>query len=361
MSNHILIAFASGTGSTGEVADTIGEVFKEAGATVDVRPVSDVDEIAPYSAIVVGSSIRAGRWLPDGVDFLADFQEALAAVPVALFTTCLTMVDDTEDNRRTVMAYMAPVLAHLPATRPVGIGLFAGSMDPAMRLILPPGAGPHGDYRNWGAIREWAVAICPALLTGAGHSPPEVMDLSGEILAFTDLSHSDLSRVDLQGTNLHRSDLHDTSLAEANLSETDLTRADLHGSNLENANLHWSNLKKSNLREADLRQANLMGADLQDADLSGADLSRATLNGAILKNANLQQADLSHADLNWADFSGARLDGADLSYASLGWANLSNVALEQVKLQGAKYNAYTRWPRGFSPAEAGCDLVIISY
>ena len=180
------------------MADAIGDVIRGEDVTVDIRPAGPVEDIGNYSAVVVGSSIRAGRWLPDAVDFLADFQEALARLPVAFFTTCLTMVDDTDANRGTGAGlHRARAWRGVPAVKPVGIGLFAGSLDPTRRrLILPPGAGPHGDYRNWEAIRAWATAIRPALLAGDVHRLPDVTDLSNTVLAYTDLSQSDLSQVD---------------------------------------------------------------------------------------------------------------------------------------------------------------------
>ena len=70
MSKRILVAYASGSGSTREVAAAIGEAVAEEGAPVDVYAVQDVTSVADYSALVVGSSIRGGRWLPEAVDFV---------------------------------------------------------------------------------------------------------------------------------------------------------------------------------------------------------------------------------------------------------------------------------------------------
>lgn len=70
MSKKILIAYASVSGSTGEVARTIGEVVTGEDATAQVSPVGDVVNISDYSAVIVGSSIRVGKWLPEAFDFL---------------------------------------------------------------------------------------------------------------------------------------------------------------------------------------------------------------------------------------------------------------------------------------------------
>ena len=375
MSKNVLVAYASVSGSTGEVAQAIGEVLGKAGAVVQVSPTGRVDDLAGYDAVVLGSSIRAGKWLPEAFYFLETHEEGLGQLTVAYFTTCLTMVDDTEENRRTVLAYMEPVRQAAPDIEPVGLGLFAGSLDPQRRLVMPAG-GPQGDYRNWAAIRDWAKEICPTLL-GEEIRPDEPPVLSKAKLSYTDLSGADLHGADLQeadlhGANLHGADLHEADLHQADLHEADLHQADLHGADLvetdlHEANLHqadlqevslnWADLNWADIRGADLQRANLIGVDLKQADLHQAKLTYATLNGANLSEATLSEADLSHADLNWADLRGANLSHANLSGANLGWANLSRADLTGVNLKEAKYNWETEWPEDFSPAEHGGILI----
>ena len=368
MSKRILVAYATGAGSTVGVAEAIAEEIRGSGpgtspsdqtdgtATeipVDVLEVSAVSDLRPYSAVVVGSSIRLGRWLPEAVTFLETHQSELASLPVALFTTCLTMVDNTDASRRTVLAYMEPLLHIAPKILPVGIGLFAGALDPNMRLIMPTDAGPYGDHRDWDAIHQWAREIRPRLLVGDDGRPIH-RDFSDAILSFTDLSGSDLHNLNLRGAELEQSVLRRSDLSGAKLDEANLTDADLRRANLEDAHLYWSNLRESDLRGSVMVGANLMGADMEGADLSGADLTFAVLNGANLTNATLRGTTLVDADLNWTNFTGADLDGANLSGARLGWADLSAVSLDTVDLTRAYYNSQTQWPDGFDPAAAGC-------
>jgi len=54
-----------------------------------MRPVKEVTHIGPDQAMVVGSSICRGRWLPEAVEFVETHQDALSQMPVAYFLVCL--------------------------------------------------------------------------------------------------------------------------------------------------------------------------------------------------------------------------------------------------------------------------------
>jgi flavodoxin len=49
------VTYASRTGSTAEIAQAIGKTLAESNAQVDVRPMQEVQDLAPYSAVVAGS------------------------------------------------------------------------------------------------------------------------------------------------------------------------------------------------------------------------------------------------------------------------------------------------------------------
>ena len=162
----ILIAYATKAGSTAEVAAEIGRVIEsKGGCQVDVRPVGKLNGVDGYDAVVIGSAIRAGKWLPEATKFVEKHRDALSQIPVACFLVCLTLKDDTEENRRTVAAYLDPVRE---VVQPVEMGLFAGVMDYSklpfiLRLMMKAMKSPQGDFRDWEAITSWATDIAAVL------------------------------------------------------------------------------------------------------------------------------------------------------------------------------------------------------
>lgn len=166
MSDKILVAYASKCGSTAEVAKAIGRVLCDGNVAGDVRLAKDVTDVSAYRAVVVGSAIRMGKWLPDAAKFVETHRDALRQLPVAYFAVCLTLGEDTEENRRTAMAYLDPVRT---LVQPVDVGLFAGAMDHGklslpVRLVIKAMKTPEGDFRDWDSIRAWAEEARSALL-----------------------------------------------------------------------------------------------------------------------------------------------------------------------------------------------------
>ena len=168
-----LVAYASRCGSTGEVAEAIGQSLCHNGALVDVRLINGVTDLASYEAVVVGSAIRSDRWLPEATAFVEKNRQLLSGIPVAYFLTCLTMSQPSKKNQDKARSYLNPEITAVPEVKPVDIGLFAGVLDygklpfhirMVMKLKMSSKGVSEGDYRDWGAIRHWAEGLCPKFL-----------------------------------------------------------------------------------------------------------------------------------------------------------------------------------------------------
>ncbi len=172
MNKKILVTYASRAGSTAEVAEAIGKTLGQNGAQVDLLPMQDVKDLAPYQAVVAGSPIRASKWLPEAMQFVRAHRSELTQKPFATFTVCITLaMSNTHQYRQAVKGWIAPVRAQV---HPLSEGLFAGVLDFTklpltfdtlkLRLVVALGIFPKEDRRDWNAVRSWAESIRPLLL-----------------------------------------------------------------------------------------------------------------------------------------------------------------------------------------------------
>jgi menaquinone-dependent protoporphyrinogen oxidase len=156
-----LIVYASKYGSTGGVADAIGKELCGKDLAADVRLIRNAGDLSSYQAVVIGSPIYRGKWLPEAVDFLKKNRDALSQVPVAYFLVCMALAKPTEKTQAEVLSYMDPILKAVPEIKPVAIGTFAGALhydnlSGLNKAILKSKGTPEGDFRDWDAIRAWA-------------------------------------------------------------------------------------------------------------------------------------------------------------------------------------------------------------
>ena len=102
---NILVAYATGFGSTREVAEVIAEELRESGASVDLRRIDDIDSFnnAIYDAVFIGSAIRYDHWMSVARKFVKHHQYTLSTVPVAYFFTCLTLSKITVKSQKQAM------------------------------------------------------------------------------------------------------------------------------------------------------------------------------------------------------------------------------------------------------------------
>ena len=161
MNKRVLVTYATRAGATAEIAAAIAETLAVRGYAVDVKPVKEKPNVAGYAAVVLGSAIRMGGWLPEAVDFVKANQAALNSLPVALFTVHMLNTGDDEASRTARAAYLNAVRPLLNTAEAV---YFEGKMDFSRlsfldKVIAKMVKAVEADHRNWGQIKQWAHAV----------------------------------------------------------------------------------------------------------------------------------------------------------------------------------------------------------
>ena len=71
MNTKILVAYATASGSTIEVAKAIADALSQDGANVDLQNIKDIKDLSSYNAIIVGAPMILG-WHRDIVSFFVE-------------------------------------------------------------------------------------------------------------------------------------------------------------------------------------------------------------------------------------------------------------------------------------------------
>jgi menaquinone-dependent protoporphyrinogen oxidase len=163
---NVLVTAASRHGATFEIARRIGETLAAAGLEADVRPPEDVDGVAGYDGVVIGSAVYAGRWLAPARDLIQREAKGLSARPVWLFSSG-PLGDPPKPGDDP-----AEIADHREAIGAIEHRVFPGKSDPqdlglAERVIFRVVHAPSGDYRPWDEVVAWATGIAQALRSEA--------------------------------------------------------------------------------------------------------------------------------------------------------------------------------------------------
>jgi menaquinone-dependent protoporphyrinogen oxidase len=164
--NRILIAYASRYGATHSVAKAIGERLQHLGFSVDVLPMDERPDPAEYDGIVLGSSIRMGRWLTPALRFAETQASVLRQKPTAIFTVHMLNADETESSQAARAEYVAPLHALFT---PQAEAFFTGEIDMNRlgmmdRFIARMVKAQSQDQRDWEAIQEWTDEVAQSVL-----------------------------------------------------------------------------------------------------------------------------------------------------------------------------------------------------
>ena len=167
MSKQVLVTYATKYGATAEIAKRIGEVIQGAGLATDILPVQKVQDVGPYSAVIMGSAVYIGRWRKEAVNFLENNKQALSQRDVWIFSSGPT---EEGDPVELVDGWTLPEKLQPAADRiqPHDIAVFHGKLDPEKmnfieRTMIKNMKVPTGDFRDWDMITDWAMGVADTL------------------------------------------------------------------------------------------------------------------------------------------------------------------------------------------------------
>src|SRR4051812_38780024 len=86
----VLLAVASKHGGTLEIAQALAGELQEGGLEVDLRELhkgDEIEDISGYQAVILGSAIYTGSWLPQARHFAEQHQAVLSITPLWLFSS----------------------------------------------------------------------------------------------------------------------------------------------------------------------------------------------------------------------------------------------------------------------------------
>lgn len=161
-----LVVVASRHGGTREIGEVVAQTLVEHGLPTDVCSPEDAPELDGYDAVIVGSPIYTGRWLPEARDFAEQCAPQLRERKVWLFSSGLSDAPAKASNRP------AETLERMDTTGAVGHRHFPGRLDLnvltfAERAIIAAARGKQGDRRDMEVVRAWADQIAADVLTAA--------------------------------------------------------------------------------------------------------------------------------------------------------------------------------------------------
>ncbi len=174
----VLVTFATSLGATRGIAERIATRLQGRGIAAEALPVSGQLDVASYDAVVLGSAIHTGAWLPAAARFVDANLQLLSRRPVWLFSVSTLGDEETMVGPRATKVFRSmreesKQVIHLRDL--VGAkghrnfaGLVARSDWPLVgRAFFKAIGGRYGDHRNWPAIDAWADDIAAALTAEA--------------------------------------------------------------------------------------------------------------------------------------------------------------------------------------------------
>lgn len=176
---RVLVGYASAKGSTREIAERIATRLRAAGHVTAVDSVDQASAIASYDALVLGSAIHNGQWLPEAMAAVTCLPSGIENLPVWAFS--VSSIGATSSTVSPALARMLRARTPLPkavqhlqeltdlrAHRFFAGAIARGDWPGVGRIAFRLMGGRYGDARDWADVAAWADGIANDLARQAG-------------------------------------------------------------------------------------------------------------------------------------------------------------------------------------------------
>ena len=159
---RVLVVVATRHGATRGIAEAITRELGASGLDVVLQDAEHAPAPTGFDAVVAGSAVYAGRWRGTARDWVSLHAATLRARPVWLYSSGPIGSPPFPPD----VPHDVDALSTLVAAR--GHQVFPGRLDPALltfeeRAMATAMRAPFGDFRDWDAVRAWAVDVAAQL------------------------------------------------------------------------------------------------------------------------------------------------------------------------------------------------------
>jgi menaquinone-dependent protoporphyrinogen oxidase len=159
----VLVAVASKHAGTAEIAARISAVLTDHGHEVRVEDAHALRTVEDADAVILGSGVYYGHWLPEAVQLVDRLEAALRTRPVWLFSS-----GPSGDPPRPEASASVQVGDLVERTGARSHQVFSGRIDRHQlglgeKVIVRAVRAPEGDFRDWVEVEHWAGAVADEL------------------------------------------------------------------------------------------------------------------------------------------------------------------------------------------------------
>jgi len=168
---RVLVCTASRHGATAQIGDALAKALTDNGVPADARTPDQVADLQGYDALVLGSAVYMGSWLPSARQLVERISGQLSGRPVWLFSSGPVGERGSDSSKPPVDASQV-----ITATAARDHRVFGGRIERAQlgivhRTMMAAMHIADSDERDWDEIAAWGKHIAEELLTGAQPQP----------------------------------------------------------------------------------------------------------------------------------------------------------------------------------------------